>query len=488
MTDTTSKDLITASKTDEFSEWYRQVVFKTGLLEYYDISGCYVILPEAYAIWEFLQKYLDENFKRHGVKNVYFPMLISQSNLTKETSHIEGFQPEVAWVTKAGNSQLNSQLAIRPTSECAFYPTMAKIIKSHSDLPLKWNQWCSVLRWEFSDPTPFIRSREFLWNEGHCAFSTNEEANENVLNMINLYKRTYSDVLAVPVIRGKKTELEKFAGASSTLTVESFIKEAGKAIQCATAHNLGQNFSKIFEVNFQNTEGNIDKVWQTSWGFTTRSIGVAIMTHSDNKGLILPPRVADIQVVIVPIIFKKMTDDTQQYINSILENLQSNNVRAHFDDTNHRPGWKYNYWETRGIPIRLEIGPSEVTNKTIVMYKRITGTKTKINSNNIGANISNELSIIHEEMYNAAKNRLVSSIKSVSNISDFADAISNKFVCCIPYCQNTKCEETLKKDHSVKSLCVPNDGEYDGQFINETNLCLVCKEECKGTYLLGKGF
>src|SRR3989304_2025662 len=284
---------ITVDKNNDFSQWYRQIVLKSNMIKYYDVSGCYVLLPNSYGLWENIKEFLDTQFKKLGVENCYFPLFITKSNMEKEKEHIEGFQPEVAWVTKIGNledkgnkddkedNNLVEPLAIRPTSECAMYPIFPSLIKSHKDLPLKLNQWCNVVRWEFKDPYPFIRSREFLWQEGHTCFSNKEDATKEIKAIINIYKNCYENLLAVPVIKGVKTEKEKFAGGELTFTLEGFIPEIGKGLQACTAHYLGQNFSKMFEITYQNEKEEKNFIHQNSWGFTTRSIGAMIMTHSD---------------------------------------------------------------------------------------------------------------------------------------------------------------------------------------------------------------
>merc|ERR1712141_919810 len=290
-----------AKKADNLADWYSQIIVKAELLEYYDVSGCYILRPWAYSIWELIQSFFDGEIKKLGVENCYFPIFVSHAALEKEKDHIEDFAPEVAWVTKSGDSEMAEPVAIRPTSETAMYPTFAKWIQSYRDLPLKLNQWNNVVRWEFKQPQPFLRSREFLWQEGHTAFATPEEARLEVDTILELYRRIYEELLAVPVICGRKTEKEKFAGGDYTMTTEAYIAASGRAIQGATSHHLGQNFSKMFEIVFEDpATGEKKHVYQNSWGFTTRSLGVMVLVHGDDKGLILPPKSAPIQVVIVP--------------------------------------------------------------------------------------------------------------------------------------------------------------------------------------------
>jgi len=299
---------ITAKKNEDFSDWYIQTLLKAELIEYTDISGCNVFRPGCFAIWEMIQQWFDHEIKKIGVKNAYFPCFVSERSLSKESEFIKGFSPEVAWVTKAGDKDLNEKIAIRPTSETIMYPLFHKWIRSHRDLPLKLNQWCNVVRWEFKHPVPFLRGREFLWQEGHSAFATKEEADEEVLQILEIYRQVYEDLLAVPVIKGRKTEEEKFSGALYTTTVEAFIDSSGRAIQAATSHCLGQNFAKAFDIKFEGKDKDKEEkefVWQNSWGLSTRSLGVTIMVHGDDNGLVLPPRVASIQIVVVPITTKK---------------------------------------------------------------------------------------------------------------------------------------------------------------------------------------
>lgn len=324
---------LSSKKSEDFANWYTQAITLSEMIDYSDISGCYILRPWSFFIWEQIQRWFDDQIKEIGVSNSYFPLFVSHRALATEKDHVEGFAPEVAWVTKSGESDLAEPIAIRPTSETIMYPFFAKWIRSHRDLPLQINQWCNVVRWEFKDATPFLRSREFLWQEGHTAHSSYDEAQERVLSILELYRQVYEDLLAVPVIKGVKTEMEKFAGGFSTTTVEAFIHGSGRAIQGATSHNLGQNFGKMFKIFFEDDQGEKAIPWQTSWGLTTRSLGVAVMVHGDDKGLVLPPRVAPVQVVIVPITMKNT--DTQAliaYAEEIRKTLKSLGIRVDLDD------------------------------------------------------------------------------------------------------------------------------------------------------------
>ena len=323
---------LSATKDGDFASWYTQVITLSEMIDYSDISGCYILRPWSFFIWESIQSFLDAEIKKFGVKNTYFPLFVSERALNTEKDHVEGFAPEVAWVTKSGSSDLAEPIAIRPTSETIMYPFFQKWIRSHRDLPLEINQWCNVVRWEFKDATPFLRSREFLWQEGHTAHTTYDEAQERVLSILELYKQVYEDLLAVPVVKGRKTELEKFAGGHSTTTVEAYINGSGRAIQGATSHNLGQNFGKMFKIFFEDDNGERAIPWQTSWGLTTRTIGVCVMVHGDDKGLVLPPRVAPIQVVILPIAMKNVDfSDLTRHADAIYKKLKAKGIRVDMD-------------------------------------------------------------------------------------------------------------------------------------------------------------
>lgn len=485
---------ITVSKSTDFSKWYRQIILKAKLIAYYDISGCYILLPNSYAIWENIKNYLDGQFKKRGVSNVYFPLLVTKNNLKKEETHIKEFTPEVAWITKVGNTKIedeNDYLAIRPTSECAIYPTISNLIRTHNDLPLKFNQWCNVIRWEFNDPTPFIRSREFLWNEGHTCYADKESAMEEVVDIIDLYYQTYKRLLAVPTIKGIKTDKEKFAGAECTYTLEGFIGEAGKGIQCATAHCLGQNFSKMFNIKFQSNDMTTKYVWQNSWGFTTRSIGVMLMCHGDDKGPILTPSIAPIQIVIIPIIFKKTRDIVIGYAENIAKKL-SNQFRVHIDMRDYTPGWKHNHWEVVGTPLRIEIGPRDVKNNTFVACRRDICEKSVISVSDADddlytAEIYAIIININNSLYNNAHEKLVNSIAKPDNWNDFIDSVNNLKLCLIQWCNKTDCELEIKEKTGAKSLCIPTDEEFQLTITNQS-ICVHCGNPAVNSCLFGKSF
>jgi prolyl-tRNA synthetase len=366
---------LSVKKEEDFSTWYTQAITLSEMIDYSDISGCYILRPWSFFIWETIQRWFDDRIKELGVQNSYFPLFVSERALNTEKDHVQGFAPEVAWVTKSGTSDLNEPIAIRPTSETIMYPFFAKWIRSHRDLPLELNQWCNVVRWEFKDATPFLRSREFLWQEGHTAHASYEEAQVRVLSILDLYAQVYEDLLAVPVIKGMKTESEKFAGGYHTTTCEAYINGSGRAIQGATSHNLGQNFGKMFKIYYEDDKGERAIPWQTSWGLTTRTIGVAVMVHGDNKGLVLPPRIAPIQVIICPIAMKNVDfQELINYANEIRRILKSLHIRVDIDSRqNYTPGWKFNHWEQKGVPIRVEVGPRDIASQQVRLVRRDTG-------------------------------------------------------------------------------------------------------------------
>ncbi|GFH14794.1 prolyl-tRNA synthetase [Haematococcus lacustris] len=374
-------------------------------------EGCYILRPSAFAIWEFITRFFDDAIKAMGVQNAYFPLFITEDVLNTEKDHVEGFAPEVAWVTRCGNTEMDKPIAIRPTSETVMYPYYAQWIRSHRDLPLRLNQWTNVVRWEFKYPTPFIRSREFLWQEGHTAFATQPEAEAEVLEVLELYRRVYEELLAVPVIKGKKSKKEQFAGAFYTTTVEAFIPETGKGIQGATSHCLGQNFSKMFHIEFETEEKTKAFAWQNSWGLTTRTIGVMIMTHSDDKGLVMPPRVAPKQLVLVPIPKATTPEDVRAGMVSKTAELAAAlgvaGVRVTTDTRdNYTPGWKYNYWELRGVPLRLELGPKDMEAGCVVLARRDTGAKETVAWADVASRVPVLLDQIQADMLASAKVRM----------------------------------------------------------------------------------
>ena len=463
-------------KEDNFSEWYSEVITRSEMVEYYDVSGCYIFRPMSFAIWEKIQAFFDAKIKAVGVKNCYFPIFVSKAALEREKDHIADFAPEVAWVTKSGSSDLAEPVAIRPTSETVMYPAYAKWVQSHRDLPIKLNQWNNVVRWEFKDPTPFIRSREFLWQEGHSAFANREEAMQDVERNLEFYASVYEDLLAIPVVRGRKTEKEKFPGAEFTLSVEGFIAANGRGIQGATSHHLGQNFSKMFNISFQHPEDASKKefAYQNSWGISTRTIGVLVMTHSDNQGLVLPPRVSPTQVVIVPVGITVSTapeakQDLLEHCAKINGELLAADVRAELDIDDHvTPGRKFNYYELKGVCIRVELGPKDLEKCQVVACRRDTGAKVSIGFDNIVKGITEMLEHIQKSLYAKAKQDLETHKIQVISWDDFLVKLNEKNLLVAPFCGRPDCEDNIKKDSvretnetttgplmGAKSLCIP---------------------------------
>ncbi|GFE55384.1 prolyl-tRNA synthetase [Babesia ovis] len=461
---------ITVKKETNFPEWYTQAIVRGGMVEYYDISGCYIYLPSSYFIWEVFQQWFNENIKKEGVENCYFPMFVSKQKLETEKNHIEGFSPEVAWVTKYGDSEFVDPIAIRPTSETIMYPEFSKWIRSYRDLPLKLNQWCSVVRWEFKQPTPFLRSREFLWQEGHTAHKSEEDAMDTVMTILKFYQKFYEEYLAVPVIPGEKSVEERFAGGKSTMTIEAYIPGSGRGIQAATSHLLGTNFAKMFDIVFEDENGAKQLVHQTSWGFTTRSIGVSVMIHGDDKGLVLPPRVSKIQIVIVPIITKKeMQKEIMDVADDIYSRLKKAGYRVHMDDrAGYTPGFKFNHWELRGVPLRIEIGARDVQTKSCRVCYRHSGHKTDLKFENLEQSIGKTLEDIQKEMYEKAKRQMDEAVVKVMDFDGVMPALNSQKLVLVPWCEEPKTEAEIKAETqrlsqegsdgrtgAMKCLCIP---------------------------------
>ncbi|KAF7309589.1 Dihydrolipoyl dehydrogenase [Mycena indigotica] len=504
---------IGVKKEVDFPGWYTNVLIKADMLDYYSVSGCYILKPWSYSIWEEITQWFNAHIKELGVQNSYFPMFVSQKVLEREKDHIEGFSPEVAWVTRAGSSDLEEPIAIRPTSETAMYPYYAKWIKSHRDLPLKLNQWNSVVRWEFKNPQPFLRTREFLWQEGHTAFLTKTEADTEVRQILDLYRRVYEELLAVPVIPGVKSEKEKFAGGLYTTTVEGFIPTTGRGIQGATSHCLGQNFSRpeMFNIVVEDPNDPTGQgktyVWQNSWGLSTRTIGVMVMIHGDNQGLVLPPRVANIQVIVVPCgITARTTDEQRATINNACEDLaktlKKSGIRAQSDlREGYTPGYKFNDWEQKGVPLRLEIGPNDLTKQQTLAVRRDNGAKQPIGLSDIGANVSALLDTIQNDMFTRAKNNYDACLKVVTRWEDFVPQLDNKCAVVVPWCETEECEDAIKERSAkasepqderapsagAKSLCIPFDQARWGQ-IASGQRCIACERDARRFALFGRSY
>ena len=502
---------ITVDKTKDFSAWYSEVVTKGEMLDYYDVSGCYILRPNSYHVWEQIQDWFNIQIKKLGVRNAYFPMFVSSRVLEKEKDHIEGFAPEVAWVTKAGNSELEEHIAIRPTSETVMYPYYAKWIRSHRDLPLKLNQWNSVVRWEFKHPQPFLRTREFLWKEGHTVHLTDKEADEQVMKILDLYTKIYEELLAGPVVKGKKTENEKFAGGNYTTTVEGFIGATGRGIQGATSHHLGTNFSKMFNITVENPEGaDKPKVYgvQTSWGLSTRVIGVMVMTHSDNKGLVLPPRVAQTQVVVIPVgLTSKTADDERKGINDgaadIEARLNAADVRVTSDyrDT-YTSGWKFANWELKGVPLRVEFGPKDMAQEQVTAVRRDNGEKYTVKLAELETRIPELLETMQKEMLEKARGDFDKHRVKVDEWKDFVPTLNAKNVILSPWCGDADCEDDIKDSSAknnngedeeederapsmgAKSLCIP----FEQPELKPGQKCVKCDRAAVTYCMFGRSY
>lgn len=486
---------LTASKETDFGDWYSQVVVESEMISYYDVSGCYILRPYAFAIWDEIKNWFDARIKELGVQNAYFPLFITEDVLMTEKEHVEGFAPEVAWVTKSGSSDLERPIAIRPTSETVMYPYYAQWIRSHRDLPLRLNQWTNVVRWEFKHPTPFIRSREFLWQEGHTCFATKEEADAEVYQILDLYRRVYEELLAVPVCKGIKSSKEKFAGALYTTTVEAFIPQNGRGIQAATSHCLGQNFAKMFGIEFETEEKTRAHAWQNSWGLTTRSIGVMVMTHGDDKGLVIPPRVAQVQVVVIPIPNSKMGEEATKAMldraAAIAAELKAAGVRVTTDTRdNYTPGWKYNFWELRGVPLRIELGPRDMEGGVAMLARRDTGAKESAPWGELAAKVPVLLEQIQGDMYARARAAFDGCIEVAYTWDDFMAALERKHMVLAPWCDEEAAEDEVKKRSATKdamgakTLCLP----LEQPELKPGTPCFVTGKPAKNFALWGRSY
>ena len=512
---------IDVAKEDDFPGWYQQVLTKGDMLDYYDVSGCYILKPAAWHVWECVQAYLNERIKKVGVRNCAFPLFVSQDVLEKEKAHIEGFAAEVAWVTHAGKSPLEKKIAIRPTSETVMYPYYAKWIRSHRDLPLQLNQWNSVVRWEFKHPMPFLRTREFHWQEGHCAHLTAEGCAKEVLQMLEFYAGIYEDLLAVPVVRGRKTDKEKFAGGDWSSTVEGYIPTTGRGIQAGTSHFLGQNFSKMFGITVEDPSAKEGEkkpavnVWQNSWGFSTRSIGIMVMLHGDNRGLVIPPRVAEIQVVIVPVgINAKMSNEEKEalynQVDALATVLRAVDVRVATDQRDgYSPGWKFNEWEQKGVPLRLEFGPGESKGHYVTTSRRDLPpkeSKGQIPITELNTEVPKLLEQIQADMYARADDSFRTHRVQVTKWEDFVPALDEKNVVLIPHCLTEECEDKIKElsarkdlgdvpqddkapSMGAKSLCVPAQQPEPAIVKGETKCCNPkCTKNAEAWCMFGRSY
>ena len=465
------------SMDEDFAQWYTDVVRKAELIDYTSVKGCMVIKPAGYAIWELIQSQLDSRFKETGVQNVYLPMFIPESLLQKEKDHVEGFAPEVAWVTHGGLNPLTERLCVRPTSETLFCDFYKNDVHSYRDLPKVYNQWCSVVRWE-KETRPFLRSREFLWQEGHTAHATAEEAQERTIQMLNLYAEFCENVLAIPVIKGQKTDKEKFAGAVATYTIEALMHD-GKALQSGTSHNFGDGFAQAFDIQFTDKDNKLKHVHQTSWGMTTRLIGAIIMVHGDNEGLVLPPKVAPVQVNIIPIMQKKEGVLDKAY--ELRDRLS--NFRVKVDDSDKSPGWKFAEAEMRGHCIRVEIGPKDIEANKCVICRRDTREKIEVSLDELESKVAEILDTMQTEMLEIARAHREDHTYVAKNMEEFEKLFTEKsgFVKAM-WCGDQACEDTIKEKLSVTSRCMP----FEQEQITDT--CVCCGKPAKKMVYWGRAY
>ena len=464
---------VTVKKSEDFSEWYTEVVLKSGMAEYAPIKGCMILREQSYAVWEKIQEVFNRKIKETGHRNVYFPMFIPESFLKKEAEHFEGFVPEVAWVTEGGSTKLEEKLAIRPTSETIIYATFAKWIRSWRDLPIKINQWCNIVRWETKATKPFLRTREFLWQEGHTAHVTSEEAEKEVMDILGEYKDVMENYLAIPVLVGVKTDSEKFAGALYTTTLEAMMPD-GKALQMGTSHNLGQNFAKVFDIKFIGEDEKEHQVWQTSWGISTRLIGALVMVHGDDRGLVMPPKVASVQVVIVPITYKAADSNAiLEKAKEILEKLKAKGVTVVLDDrAEYTPGWKFNEWELKGVPVRIEIGPRDLKQEQVTLARRDTYQKSTAKMGEAVQVAEKLLEEIQNSLYAKAKAALEEKITTVQDYDGFQKALRDKggFIKAA-WCGKAECEAKIKEETGATIRLRPFEKE------KATANCVYCGEK-----------
>ncbi len=455
-------------RSEDFSQWYLDLVLKTELMDYAPVKGCMAIRPYGYAIWENLQYQLDRRIKATGHRNAYFPLFIPEGLLQKEAEHVEGFAPEVAWVTQGGSEKLSERLVVRPTSEAIICSMYARWVQSWRDLPILINQWCNVVRWEKST-RPFLRTSEFLWQEGHTVHRTHEEAEEEALKMLGVYKEFVETELAIPLIYGRKTESEKFAGALHTYTIEALMAD-GRALQAGTSHNLGQHFAKVFDIKFLDQDDELKFAWQTSWGASTRLIGALIMVHGDDRGLKLPPRVAPVQAVIVPIITRQKREKVIDKCRELAKIL-GEDFRVELDEREgYSAGWKFNEWEMKGVPLRLEVGPRDMEEGGVTAVRRDTGEKQFLPAEGLAGRISALLEEIQQNMFQQALKYLRENTRRVGSFEEFRQVLEEKRgLILAPWCEVEGCEDKIKEETRASIRCIPFENE-----INERGPCILC--------------
>ncbi len=472
-------EAITSMETD-FAQWYTDVVKKADLIDYSSVKGCMIYRPYGYAIWENIQRILDTRFKETGHENVYMPMFIPETLLNKEKDHVEGFAPEVAWVTLGGSEKLAEKLCVRPTSETLFCEHYANVIKSWRDLPKLYNQWCSVVRWE-KNTRPFLRTREFLWQEGHTMHATAEEAKEETLKMLNIYADFCEHDLAMPVIKGPKTESDKFAGAEATYAIEALMHD-GKALQAGTSHYFGDGFAKAFDIQYTDKNNQLQYPHQTSWGVTTRLIGAIIMTHGDDNGLVLPPAVAPIQVVIIPVAQHK--EGVLEKAAELRDRLAKAGFRVKLDDSDNTAGWKYSEYEMKGVPVRLEIGPRDIEGNQCVLVARHNRSKDFVSLDNLEQSVADKLEQVRAGIYEKALENRAAHTTECETMEDIKTALKEKgdgFFSAL-WCESEECEDKVKEETGVGSRCIP----FDMQ--GREGKCVCCGKEAKTTVLWAKAY
>ncbi|MDO4484335.1 MAG: proline--tRNA ligase [Clostridia bacterium] len=477
-----NQDFVThiTPRSEDFSKWYTDVIQQTGLCDYAPVRGCMIIRPYGYAIWERIQAELDARFKEEGTENVYFPMLIPESLLLKEAEHVEGFAPEVAWVTQGGTETLQERLAVRPTSETIFCTMFSKWVQTYRDLPMKYNQWCSVMRWEKAT-RPFLRTSEFLWQEGHTIHASAEEAQEETLRMLQVYQETAENVMALPVYVGQKSDKEKFAGARATYSMEAMMND-GKALQAGTTHNFGTNFSEAYDIQFQNKEGKLQYAEETSWGVSTRLIGAIIMTHGDDRGLRLPPRIAPIQVMILPIAAHK--PGINEACDKLMAELKAAGIRVKVDDRDTvSAGYKFNDCELKGIPARIEVGPRDLENGVVTVFRRDTLEKTTMPIDQVTELMPALLDDIQKTLFEQAKQFRDEHTVNVTNIDELGKAVETGFAKAM-WCGEQACEDEIKEKFNASSRNMPFDQE--AHRFGET--CVCCGKQAKKVIYFAKAY
>ena len=467
-------------RSEDFSQWYTDVIKQTELCDYAPVRGCMIIRPYGYAIWERIQAEMDARFKETGAQNVYFPMLIPESLLMKEAEHVEGFAPEVAWVTQGGTEPLTERLAIRPTSETIFCTMYSKWVQTWRDRPMMYNQWCSVMRWEKAT-RPFLRTSEFLWQEGHTIHATAEEAEEETLRMLEVYREVAENVLAIPVYVGQKSDKEKFAGARATYSMEAMMQD-GKALQAGTSHNFGTNFAEAYNIQYQNKEGRLTYVHETSWGTSTRLIGAIIMTHGDERGLRLPPKVAPIQAVILPIAAHK--GGVMEACEKLYGELKAAGFRVKLDDRDTvSPGFKFNDWELKGVPVRLEVGPRDLENGVVTVFRRDTLEKFTLPLEGLSEKLGELLEDIQATLFRQAKKFRDERTVTVRNMEELGEAVQSGFARAM-WCGEQACEDEIKEKFNASSRNMPFD--QAGQTFGDT--CVCCGKPAKKVMYFAKAY